>query len=197
MNPLYTIGHSTHVWEHFVQLLELHKIGVVCDVRSQPYSRFTPQYNLEALSGSLARVGIRYVFLGKELGARRSEPECFVNGKVDYESVAATPAFKHGLERLRTGIAQYRVAIMCAEKDPLECHRAILVAHHAKKFAVVLHILADGRIETHAEAEARLLAESKLGETDFFASEQQRLKDAYAKRADAIAYRETADSASP
>ncbi len=197
MNPLYTIGHSTHAWEHFVQLLQAHKIEVLGDVRSQPYSRFTLQFNREALSGGLARVGIRYVFLGKELGARRAEPECFVNGKVEYDLVASTPAFKQGLERLRTGIAQYRVAIMCAEKDPLECHRTILVARHAKKFAEIFHILADGTLETHALAEARLLAESKLGESDLFASDEQRLKDAYAKRADAIAYRETTEPSSP
>lgn len=195
MNPLYTIGHSTHDWEHFVQLLQLHRIDVLGDVRSVPYSRFTPQYNRESLSGGLARYGIKYVFLGQELGARRSEPECFVNGKVIYDFVAKTPAFQRGMERLRTGIAKYRVAIMCAEKDPLECHRTILVAHHAKAFAEVSHILADGSLEPHAHAEARLMAEHKLGEDDLFVPEALRIESAYAKRAAEIAYQETTGEA--
>jgi len=190
MNTLYTVGHSTHDWEHFVALLRLHRIEVLGDVRSQPYSHFMPQYNREGLCGGLARYGIRYVFLGQELGARRLEAECFINGKVDYDLVAQTPAFQRGLERLRTGIAKYRVAIMCAEKDPLDCHRTILVARHAKNFAEVRHILADGRIESHADAEARLLREYHLEEVDLFASEEQRLIKAYTKRADQIAYQE-------
>jgi uncharacterized protein (DUF488 family) len=195
MNALYTIGHSTHDWEHFVHLLQLHKIEVLGDVRSMPYSRFTPQYNRESLTGGLARYGIKYVFLGQELGARRSEPECFVNGKVIYDLVAKTPAFQKGLDRLRTGIAKYRVAIMCAEKDPLECHRTILVAHHAKAFAEVVHILADGGLETHAQAEARLMTEYHLGEDDLFVPELQRIENAYAKRASDIAYQEIAGEA--
>lgn len=195
MNPLYTIGHSTHDWEHFVHLLQLHRVEVLGDVRSMPYSRFMPQYNRESLTGGLARYGIKYVFLGQELGARRSEPECFVNGKVIYDLVAKTPVFQRGLERLRIGIAKYRVAIMCAEKDPLECHRTILVAHYAKAFAEVSHILADGTLETHARAETRLMVEYRLGEDDLFVPEAQRVENAYAKRAADIAYQETNEEA--
>ncbi len=195
MSSLYTIGHSTHEWEHFVDLLKLHRIEVLGDVRSRPYSRFTPQYNRESMMGGLARYGIKYVFLGEELGARRAEPECFVDGKVDYGLVAKTPAFQRGLNRLRTGITKYRVAIMCAEKDPLECHRTILVAHHAKAFAEVAHIMADGSLETHAQAEARLMAECRLGEDDLFVPEAQRIENAYAKRASDIAYQETTGAA--
>jgi uncharacterized protein (DUF488 family) len=195
MNPLFTIGHSTHDWDHFVQLLKLHKIDVLGDVRSTPYSRFTPQFNRESLMGGLGRFGIKYVFLGLELGARRAEQECFINGKVDYGRVAKTPAFKRGLERLQTGISKYRVAIMCAEKDPLECHRTILVAHHAKAFAEVSHILADGSLETHAQAEARLMAEYRMGDADLFVPDLQRIENAYAKRASDIAYQETSGEA--
>jgi len=192
MNMLYTIGHSTHDWAHFVHLLQLHKIEVLGDVRSMPYSRFTPQYNRESLLGSLAQHGIKYVFLGLELGARRSEPECYVNGKVDYCLVSKTRAFQHGLERLRSGIAKYRVAIMCAEKDPLDCHRTILVAQYAKAFAEIFHILEDGSLEPHANAEARLMKEYRLGEGDLFIPETKRIERAYANRSSAIAYQETA-----
>lgn len=191
MNPLFTVGHSNHEWDHFVHLLQMHEIEVLGDVRSAPYSRFTPQFNREALNGGLARFGIKYVFLGQELGARRSEQECYIDGKVNYGRVAQTPAFLSGLERLRTGIAKFRVAITCAEKDPLDCHRTILVAHHAKAFAEISHILADGSLETHVQAEARLLAKYRLGENDLFVPEEQRLESAYAKRADEIAYQET------
>lgn len=193
MNQLYTIGHSTHEWVHFVDLLQKHKIEVLGDVRSMPYSRFTPQYNRESLTNGLALHGIKYVFLGQELGARRTESECFVNGKVDYDRVAQMPAFLKGLERLRAGIEKYRVAIMCAEKEPLECHRTILVAHHAKTFAEILHILSDGTLETHAHAEARLMAKYRLEEDDLFVPEELRVKNAYAKRAEEIAYQESTE----
>jgi uncharacterized protein (DUF488 family) len=114
---------------------------------------------------------------------------------VIYDLVAKTPVFQRGLERIRIGIAKYRVAIMCAEKDPLECHRTILVAHYAKAFAEVSHILADGTLETHAHAETRLMVEYRLGEDDLFVPEAQRVENAYAKRAADIAYQETNEEA--
>lgn len=188
MNPLFTIGHSTHDWPFFAVLLRRHGIDVLGDVRSTPYSRYTPQFNREVIGPALALEGIRYVYLGDEFGARRKEAACFVDGKVDYDLVAVTPSFLSGMERLKDGASRFRVALMCAEKDPLECHRTILVARQAAAFTEVRHIRDDGSIETHVEAEARLVRESQLGDADLFASASDRLRDAYLKRAREISY---------
>src|SRR5438045_3438188 len=104
MSQLYTIGHSTHCWEHFLSLLLCNRIGAIADVRSSPYSNRFPHFNREALQHSLVDVRVRYVFLGHELGARRSERECYVNGVADYDRIATTSAFEFGITRLKRGI---------------------------------------------------------------------------------------------
>jgi len=134
--------------------------------------------------------GVRYVFLGRELGARRTEPECYINGKVSYDRIAAEKVFTEGLERLRKGCESYRVAIMCAEKDPLDCHRTILVARHARAFAAVAHIPCRWLARTHAAAEVRLRNLYGLAEADLFLPADQQLADAYTRRAADIAYSE-------
>jgi uncharacterized protein (DUF488 family) len=189
---LYTVGHSVHTIDHFIKILQLNTIGAVADVRSSPYSKFTPQFNREALTQRLNEVGIHYVFLGEELGARRNEPECYRNNKVMYQLVAELPQFKLGVSRLKEGASKMRVAIMCAEKDPLTCHRTVLVAHFARKsFSDTLHILEDGCIETQAAADIRLMREYHLDKEDFFSNFEERLSLAYAKRAEKIAFEET------
>lgn len=193
---LYTVGHSVHPVDHFIGILKKNRIAAIADVRSSPYSRFTPQFNREALKESLKSEGIQYVFLGDELGARRNEPQCYEKGKVIYEKVANLPSFLKGVERLREGASKMRVAIMCAEKDPLTCHRTVLVAHFAReKFADTLHILDDGGIETRDHADKRLLRELKLDKDDFFHPYTERLKLAYAQRAEKIAYAENEQQA--
>ncbi|MDE3118388.1 MAG: DUF488 domain-containing protein, partial [Nitrospirota bacterium] len=120
---IYTIGHSTHSLVRFVALLKKHAIETVCDVRSHPYSRINPQFNRETLQHALKVHGIIYVFLGKELGARSGDPAAYVNGKVSYDHLAKTGLFKNGLERIRAETEHHRIALMCAEKEPLTCHR--------------------------------------------------------------------------
>lgn len=189
---LYTVGHSVHPIDHFIKILKMNRIDAVADVRSSPYSKFTPQFNREPLKKSLNDHGIRYVFLGEELGARRDEPECYERNKVVYSKVANLPSFKTGISRLREGTEKMRVAIMCAEKDPLTCHRTVLVAHFARdQFSDTLHILEDGSIESRAEADLRLLTEYKLEKDDLFSPYEERLALAYSRRAEKIAYEET------
>lgn len=188
---LYTVGHSVHLIDHFLAILQKNGIEAVADVRSSPYSKFTPQYNREALKESLKSEGIQYVFLGDELGARRDEPQCYENGKVVFRKVATTPAFLKGLDRLQEGASKMRVAIMCAEKDPLTCHRTVLVTHFAReRFKDTFHILDDGSMESLEHADARLLRELKLDREDFFTPYSERLALAYALRAEKIAYAE-------
>ena len=189
---LYTVGHSVHPIDHFINILKMNRIDAVADVRSSPYSKFTPQFNRESLKKSLKDHGIRYVFLGEELGARRDEPECYEGNKVVYRKVANLPSFKIGISRLREGTEKMRVAIMCAEKDPLTCHRAVLVAHFARdQFSDTLHILEDGSVESRTEADLRLLTEYKLEKDDLFSPYEERLSLAYSRRAEKIAYEET------
>ena len=131
-NKLFTIGHSTHTVDQFLGLLKKHGITAVCDVRSMPYSQHNPQFNRESLKEVLNARGISYVFLGKELGARSDNPACYINGKVQYNYLAEEPAFREGLRRVKKGMQSFQVALMCAEKDPLTCHRTILVCRELK-----------------------------------------------------------------
>jgi uncharacterized protein (DUF488 family) len=192
---LFTIGHSNHTLERFVELLRLHAVTAIADVRSSPYSKFNPHFNRETLEASLRTAGIRYVFLGDELGARRSETEAYDGGTARYERIAQLPAFQKGLDRVRRGLDANRIALMCAEKDPLTCHRAILVCRHLHADALPIHhILDDAKIESHSEAEERLLALVDLDHGDLFCDRGERLEQAYEIQGSRIAYTMSAES---
>jgi uncharacterized protein (DUF488 family) len=188
---IYTIGHSNHPIEHFVTLLQQHGIQALADVRSNPYSRFNPQFNREKLQASLAAAGgIRYVFLGEELGARAKDPSCYdEEGRVSYAKLAKTALFRKGIERLQTGLQQHRIAIMCAERNPLECHRTILVSRELEKVGIpITHILHDGALEPNTDAMRRLASELKLAATDLFRSPDELIEDAYDTQARRMGY---------
>jgi len=192
---LFTIGHSTHPLEVFLALLRSHGVTAVADVRSSPFSRLKPQYNRDALGGALEAVGIRYVPLGLELGARRVEPECYEGGKARYELIAQAPLFRKGLDRVRRGIELFRVALLCAEKDPITCHRTVLVCRHLRGGAgPIHHILEDGTVESHANAETRLLSVCGLAQPDLFRCREDLIEQAYAIQGDRIAYVASPDS---
>lgn len=186
---IFTIGHSTHNAEAFLALLRQHGIEALADVRSSPFSRFNPQFNREPLDQSLKAAGIRYVFLGKELGARTDDRSCYINGRVQYARLAQTARFQNGLDRVIQGAAKYRVALMCAEKEPLECHRTILVARAlAERGQSVLHIHADGHLETHEAAMERLLDFTGLPREDLFRSKDELMAEALERQEKQVAY---------
>jgi uncharacterized protein (DUF488 family) len=188
---VYTIGHSTHSTEKLVELLAGHDVTAVADVRSQPYSRINPQFNRERLRADLKTAGIAYVFLGRELGVRSDDRSCYVEGKVQYDLLARTAPFQEGLTRLAQGIRNHRIALMCAEKDPLTCHRAILVCRHLAGLGIgAQHILEDGRLESHDDALTRLLAELGIAQRDLFRSRDELIVEAYSRRGQQIAYTE-------
>jgi uncharacterized protein (DUF488 family) len=185
---LYTVGHSNHSIEKFVGLLTANGITAVADVRSRPFSRRHPQFNKERLAASLAQRDITYVFLGKELGARSEDPSCYENGKVQYGRLAATPAFKAGIERVLNGAEKFRLALMCAEKEPLDCHRTLLVSRALESIgAAIAHILADGSIEPHEKTMARLIELVGLPKEDLFQGDNL-IAAACRLREDKIAY---------
>jgi uncharacterized protein (DUF488 family) len=187
---IYTIGHSNHPLERFLGLLQPHGITAVADVRSTPYSRFNPQFRREKLQAALATVGIQYVFLGQELGARSQNPACYDSeGRVSYAKLARTELFRKGIARLRTGLADHRISLLCAEREPLECHRTILVARELVRDGVeVTHILGDGSLESHEHALQRLTASLKLGAADLFSDSADLVEHAYDVQAARIAY---------
>ncbi len=192
---LFTIGHSNHSLDRFLELLGRHQIEVIADVRSSPYSGRNPHFNQASLKAAVERAGIAYVYLGKELGARPADPSCYLNGRVSYSRLAGRPEFGAGLERVRQECAQRRFALLCAEKDPLSCHRTILVCRHLRSLQVFpQHILADGSLETHAAAERRLCEIFHLA-PNLFESEAEVIEQAYDRQSERIAFvREEAES---
>ena len=190
MNPLFTIGHSNHELSALLELLRRPGVQAVADVRSQPYSGRLPHFNQPVLEKACEENGLQYVFLGRELGARREEPCCYVDGQARYELVAKTAAFAEGLQRVLKGLAKYRVALLCAEKDPLTCHRTILVCRHLRGQGFpIQHIHADGSLESHEAAEERLLRLAGLGQPSLFATRSEQIEQAYEWQGARIAYR--------
>lgn len=189
-DTVFTIGHSTHSEERFIGLLLQHEVTALCDVRSAPFSRINPQFNRNALEAALEQRGIVYRFLGKELGARSGDPSCYESGKVQYSRLAETDLFRYGIKRVLRGMKDgFRIALMCAEKEPLDCHRTILVARHlALRGVSISHILADGRLEIHEATLARLARLLNLPEDNMFSTREELLDTAYRKQEERIAY---------
>jgi uncharacterized protein (DUF488 family) len=186
---LFTIGHSNHELPVFSALLHQHAVTAVADVRSAPYSRHCPHFNKERLQGSLQAQGIAYVFLGAELGARTKDPDCYEQGRVQYERLAATRQFQQGLERVLRGAQSYRIALMCAEREPLECHRTLLVARALEqRGAQIRHIRADGSLESQHAALLRLVRLLNMEQGDLFGSQQELIEAALRRQAARIAH---------
>jgi uncharacterized protein (DUF488 family) len=174
MATVLTIGHSSHQWTQFAALIRGAEVRALADVRSSPSSRYA-HFNRAALNAGLNAVGISYVFMGVELGGR---PRC--GGPADYEQMAKSPLFLTGLDQIEEMASRSRLALMCSEHEPLECHRCLLVGRRLVERGVdVAHILRDGRIERHAETEERLLKLTRQTDRDLFASRDQRLTAAY------------------
>lgn len=186
---VWTIGHSTHPLERFVELLTTNGITAVADVRSSPYSRFNPQFNHEGLESALKQHGIAYVFLGRELGARSEDPSCYKDGRVQYGRLARTELFQSGINRVLKGAESHAIALMCAEKEPLECHRTLLVSRVlAERGVAVMHILGDGTAQPHDATMSRLFRMTGVPETDMFVSREDLLAQACAIQEAKIAY---------
>lgn len=191
-----TIGHSTHSWERFERLLLAAGATAVADVRTSPWSRHTPQFNRDSLAEKLKGAGVAYVYLGDALGGRPTGAHLFDNGVADYEAMAVEPAFEAGLQRVRKGAETHVVALMCAEQEPLDCHRCLLVSRRLREMGLaVSHVLPDGQVEPHAATERRLLVCEGLEHDDIFESPDERLARAYRQRARKAAYAEAAPEA--
>ena len=185
-----TIGHSSHSSSTFLALLRSAKAEVLADVRSRPQSRFCPQFNRVSLASSLATAKIGYVFMGEALGGRPSDSSVQRDGLPDYELMAAAPSFLRAVTELLDLAGRRRVALLCSEHEPLECHRCILIGRHLAGLDVhVRHILRDGSIEDHRKTEDRLLAYQRMDDPDLLESRDARLAEAYRLQSQHMKYR--------
>jgi uncharacterized protein (DUF488 family) len=189
-----SIGHSNIPAEHFLALLHSAGVDVVADVRSVPQSRFCPWFSQRPLAAMLIAAGIGYSPMGEALGGRPRHDRLYRDGVADYEAMAIESYYVAGLDRLLDIAARARVCLMCAEREPLDCHRCLLVARSlAERGIAIGHILHDGVIEQHTTTEIRLLTldqETVPHACDLFASGQRdRLAAAYRRQARTVAFR--------
>jgi len=195
---LFSIGHSNVAAERFLALLHIAGVNAIADVRSVPSSRFCPWFSRINLEPRLAREGIAYQPYGITLGGRPGGESLYRDGSADYEAMAAQPEFRASLDRLIDAAAH--VCLMCAEREPLDCHRCLMVSRSLAQCGLAVgHILHDGATEPHAAAEDRLLAwvSTLEGQSDgqgdgcdlFATGQHERLAAAYRRRARAVAFR--------
>jgi uncharacterized protein (DUF488 family) len=150
-HELFTIGHSNHPLQRFIELLARHGIQLVCDVRSTPYSRFNPHFNREPLERALGERGIIYLYLGDSLGGKPREPGYPADEKTRFALIAKGDRFRDGLAQLLAESKARRTAVMCAEKDPGRCHRGLLICPNLPAEMTVRHILADGSLRDRVD----------------------------------------------
>jgi hypothetical protein len=153
---IFTIGHSNHPIEKFLCLLTQHAISVLIDARSHPYSRYVPHFDRELLESSVESHGIRYLYMGDELGGRPPEAEYYdAEGRVLYYRVAESERFKGGISRLLKGSLEFRIAVLCSEEDPTSCHRRLLVSKVLTENGIsVQHIRGTGALQPEAEIDS-------------------------------------------
>ncbi len=183
--PIFTIGHSVHEPNYFLALLQAHDVDCVVDVRSVAASARQPHFNQRPLAAFLETHGIRYLHFAREFGARQDDPNLWDDaGKVDFEKVRQTEAFREGIRRLENGLEKgFNIALMCSEANPLECHRFSMLSGHLQELGFqVLHILRDAELVEHPALEAQMLEKYQkklprpsLFEPHFSADDQLRL----------------------
>lgn len=192
---VFTVGHSNHTLEYFLKILQLHRINCIIDVRSVPYSRIVPQFNKDLLVSSLKINNIVYAHFAKEFGARHTKLSLLdENGKVDFDKIRASDEFKQGVVRLENALRiGYRVALMCSEANPFDCHRFSMISYQlVKEQMQIYHILQNGALLDNRELENRLLRKycrqlpvSTLFET---VTLEMQLENAYRLRGKDIAF---------
>lgn len=179
MARVWTVGHSTLDIEDFLEILTRHNITAIADVRSSPASKRYPHFNRDELRSSLKRVGITYVFLGEELGGRPKRSRLFKDGVADYEKMALEPSFMSGLKRVVMGSQEFNIALMCSEKNPMHCHRCLLVGRALSHDRVDVLNIVDDRVMSQTEIEGRLLEVQAQQSKDLFLSSDEQIANAY------------------
>jgi uncharacterized protein (DUF488 family) len=187
---LLTIGHSNLAAGHFDALLRNAGVNGLADVRSVPFSRRFPWFSAKSLASRMHSAGIAYFPYGAALGGRPKDPALYCEGVANYDAMAETENFREGLTHVTDDARRHRLCLLCAEREPLDCHRCLLIGRAlAKRGMLVGHILGDGRIESHSEVEERLLGLTRSQSADLFNDRTARLAEAYTHRARAFAAR--------
>ncbi len=195
-DTIYTVGYAGFSRDTFIQELKKHGISVLIDVRSSPFSSFHSEYNKDILEAVLKKNNIYYRNYAKEFGARQDNFDLYTSdGYLDFEKVAKSDDFQSGLSKLRNSMKQgYVPALMCAEINPFDCHRAILVSRAFYECGCnVIHILPEGRTCSQTDLNKALLDKyfPNRDQISFFenAEEYQLIKEAYKKRNAEIGYK--------
>ncbi|WP_298077272.1 DUF488 domain-containing protein [uncultured Abiotrophia sp.] len=196
MGILYTIGHSTFEISNLVNNLKKYNINYLLDVRSMPYSRFAPQYNKSELERELKKHNIKYFYMGKFFGARQLDRTFYPNGYIDFSVYRKSDLFLKGKTSVLRGLKEYNIALMCTEKNPIECHRTIMIARDFEVSDVkVMHILHDGKLKSQEEISNELLERffPDRHQVSLFNEENKDinwyLDEAYKKQNELIGYR--------
>src|SRR5712692_11659961 len=199
-NPIFTVGHSNLEFADFLAILAVHGVRILCDVRSRPASFRFPQFNREPFEAGLSSAGVRYEFFGDTLGGRPSDPRVYhEDGRVDYAARRRAPDFREGLDRAIALSRNQIVALMCAEEDPLQCHRFLMICPALMDRGITpLHIRRGGSIESQCDAEDRLLVlhgfEDVTSTSLFVSGRDAALQDALVRQSEEYAYRGSSEA---
>ncbi len=167
---VFTVGHSNKSIDTFIGLLKEHDVQIIVDVRSHPFSKYSVQFDHDVVKGSLEKSGIRYLYLGKELGGMPKDDRLYDgDGNLIYAKVAQTPVFKEGINRLTNGARRFRIALMCGEENPSGCHRRHLIGPALLERGIeIKHIRADGTIQVEADFQLQESREPEVQQLRFF-----------------------------
>jgi uncharacterized protein (DUF488 family) len=186
---IFTIGHSNLEISDFINLLLANKIELVVDVRSAPYSKLYPHFNRNPLEVSLTKNSIKYIFLGDSVGGRSNNIEDYSKGRVVYKKIAEKKEYISSINTIIQNSSKYKIVLMCSEKEPLECHRTLLISRSIEAHMVkILHIHRDGQIESQSEGIQRLLKIWKLDSPNLFGEDAERIDEAFTKQESKYAY---------
>ena len=186
---IFTIGHSNHDISDFINLLLANQIELVIDVRSAPYSKLYPHFNRNPLEVSLTKNSIKYTFLGDSVGGRSNNIKDYSKGRVMYKKIAEKKEYISSINTMIQNSSKYKIVLMCSEKEPLECHRTLLISRSIETHMVkILHIHRDGQIESQGEAIQRLLKIWKLDSPNLFGEDAERIDEAFTKQESKYAY---------
>jgi len=177
--PIYTIGYGNRTMGGFIDLLKRYKIEYLVDLRSQPYSRFKPEFSQKELEQHLKRAGIRYMYMGDMLGGRPGDDDCYTHDRcVDYAKVQEKAFFKRGIDRiLAAWDKQLRIALMCSELKPEECHRSKLIGTTLDEMGIVVAHIDEEREKTQENIYEILLGKNyKMKQGDIFGQEKEEQK---------------------
>lgn len=197
-NTIYTIGYTGFTIDGFIETLKLHQINVVIDVRSSPYSERYPDYNKNAIEPKLKENGIYYRNYVSEFGARQENVNFYSEeGCLDFALFAQSEQFLSGVEKIKNSVSKgYNIVLLCAEKEPIQCHRTILVARVFSDLGYkIIHLMPDNQTKTQKQIEQELLNKyfPNRGQMTLFStsvmSDEKCLVEAYKIQNKKIGYR--------